>query len=339
MAHLLDMSKQRRLVLSLALMSSALVGLASLGGCRPTSHVAAPAALGVSRPSSELEAVVDAPGPVTVETVVGADWEVSRAGLINLDDDEAKKAGLKDGPEKIVVLVHIVRHPSAGLFLVDTGVERALRDDPENAALSGFVAKYAGVDKIRVRKDTASLLAEQKERVKGVFLTHLHMDHVSGMRDVPNDALVYTGPGEASETGFLNLFVKPLTDAALGGKGDLYEWNFAPDPAGAFEGVIDVFGDRTFWAIWVPGHTAGSTAYLARTPDGPVLLTGDASHTVWGWEHGVEPGTFSTDRPRSKESLARLRRFVAKHPRIDVRLGHQIKGEGRDATCSGTFER
>ena len=39
----------------------------------------------------------------------------------------------------------------------------------------------------------------------------------------------------------------------------------------------------------------------------------------------VEPGTFSADRPRIKESLARLRRFVARHPHIDVRLGHQLK--------------
>jgi glyoxylase-like metal-dependent hydrolase (beta-lactamase superfamily II) len=87
--------------------------------------------------------------------------------------------------------------------------------------------------------------------------------------------------------------------------------------------VVDVFGDGTVWALWVPGHTLGSTAYLVRTPKGPVLLTGDACHTRWGWEHDVEPGTFSSDLPRSAESLARLRRLAAEHPAIDVRLGHQ----------------
>jgi N-acyl homoserine lactone hydrolase len=94
-------------------------------------------------------------------------------------------------------------------------------------------------------------------------------------------------------------------------------------PDGLFDGVLDVFGDGSLWAIWVPGHTPGTIAYLARTLTGPVLLVGDACHTAWGWEHDVEPGSFSVDRAKGAESLARLERFVARHPKIDVRLGHQ----------------
>ncbi len=147
------------------------------------------------------------------------------------------------------------------------------------------------------------------------------------MRDVPNDAMVFTGPGESAGKSLIHRLVQPMTDKALEGKGALHEWRFAPDPDGAFEGVLDVFGDGSIWALYVPGHTPGSTAYLARTPDGPVLFAGDACHTAWGWQHGVEPGTYSEDRPRSADSLARLRRFVAKHPRIRVKLGHQALPE------------
>lgn len=77
------------------------------------------------------------------------------------------------------------------------------------------------------------------------------------------------------------------------------------------------------WALHVPGHSPGSTAYLARTPKGPVLFTGDACHTEFGWQHGVEPGTFSLDQPRSEISLLALEALKARHPNIDVRLGHQ----------------
>ncbi len=54
-----------------------------------------------------------------------------------------------------------------------------------------------------------------------------------------------------------------------------------------------------------------------------MLFTGDTSHTRWGWENDVEPGTFTADQARNADSLARLRRLVQEHPEIDVRLGHQ----------------
>lgn len=311
---------------------SAVLSVAALAlGCAPfraTSHPVAPAEVGVARSTADLEAVVDVPGPIHVETVVGADWEVDRSGLVNLKHPRAVAAGLTDGPEPIIVPFHAVRHPTRGLYLVDTGAERALRDDPEHAAIRGIVASYAHIEKMHVRTDTAAWIARQNEPVAGVFLTHLHVDHIAGMRDVPKAAVVYAGPGETAETSFVNLFVRPVVDSALAGKGPLREWRFAPDPAGVFEGVLDVFGDGTLWALWVPGHTPGSTAYLARTPDGPVLMVGDACHTAWGWEHGVEPGEFSHDKARSADSLARLQRFTAKHPRVDVRLGHQMLAHG-----------
>jgi hypothetical protein len=54
-----------------------------------------------------------------------------------------------------------------------------------------------------------------------------------------------------------------------------------------------------------------------------VLLTGDACHTRWGWDQGVEPGTFSTDQAQSAVSLGKLRALASEHPALDVRLGHQ----------------
>jgi glyoxylase-like metal-dependent hydrolase (beta-lactamase superfamily II) len=314
------MKTRRRYLAPLVTAALALAAAAgALTTCTPTSHRSAPADLGTARTAADLERVVDEPGPVTVETVIGADWEVDRAGLINLDHPAAKAAHLTAGPEPIVIAFHAIRHPKLGLYIVDTGVERALRDDPKHAAMSGVAAQFLGVDKVHVRTDTRTWLEAQREPLRGVFLTHLHLDHVSGMRDVPDDALVYTGPDESHEQGFLNAFVRGPIDAALAGKTELKEWQ-----PGSGDNVVDIFGDGSVWAIPVPGHTAGSTAYLARTTTGPVLFTGDACHTAWGWEHGVEPGWFSADRPRSAESLARLRALVARHPRIDVRPGHQI---------------
>jgi len=320
----MNTNKPRKLWRNLGLSAAALALCVGLLGRWPASrHTTEAARLGQASSTDTLEAVIDQPGPLSVETVVGADWQVPRSGLINLDDPRAVAAGLKDGPEPIQIYAHAIRHPTRGLFLVDTGVEQALLNDREHAALRGVLAQAAHIDLLKVHTTTGAWLTAHALVPSGVFLTHLHLDHVMGLPDVPSDVPVYLGPGETNERGLMNVLTQPIIDRALGDRRPTRTWHFEPDPSHRFAGVLDVFGDGTLWALYVPGHTAGSTAFVARTPKGPVLLTGDACHTAWGWAHGVEPGTFSDDRALSAKSLGNLRDLVRRHPSIDVRLGHQ----------------
>lgn len=304
---------------------AAVLSLTSVAGCSATTHPVAPGALGAPSRGAALEAVIDSPGPVTVTTVVSAEWEVDKSGLIDLTSDKAKAAHLVDGPEPIKLFVHVVHHPTQGTWLVDSGVERAFVRSPSYAVIHGWRAGLAHLDKLTVRTDMATLLEglPDHETPRGVLLTHLHLDHVLGLRDVPASVPVFVGKGDAEETGFVNAFTQEIFDGTLAGKGPLQELTATPDPDGVWDGITDVFGDATVFALSVPGHTKGSTAFVIRTPDGPVLLTGDACHSAWGWENGVAPGTFSEDLPKSRDSLARLEALVARHPAVDVRLGHQ----------------
>jgi N-acyl homoserine lactone hydrolase len=52
--------------------------MATSVGCTASSHAARPAAIGVASSGAAMEALIDRPGPVEVETVVGADWAVNR---------------------------------------------------------------------------------------------------------------------------------------------------------------------------------------------------------------------------------------------------------------------
>jgi N-acyl homoserine lactone hydrolase len=295
--------------------------------CIATDHAVEPAKLGVARSTSSMLAVIDQPGPISFETVESADWSVDRSGLINLDHPKAKAAKLEDELEPIELFFHALEHPSKGLFIVDTGAERALRDDKEHAGLSGMAANAFGVDRMKVKVPLADYLAKRGKPLAGVLLTHMHADHIAGIPDVPPGTAIYVGPHEATSRAIMNVFTQSLTDRLFAKQGPIRELAFAPDPDKRFDGVIDLFGDGSVWALYVPGHTLGSVAYLARTTSGPVLMTGDTCHTAWGWNNDVEPGSFTTDRNGNIASLARLRRLVREHPGVTVRLGHQWLGQ------------
>src|SRR5262249_29048519 len=83
-------------------------------------------------------------------------------------------------------------------------------------------------------------------------MTHIHLDHVSGFPDIPKDVPIYTGAHEAEATLFLNLIAQGTNNRLLDGRPALQELQFTNDPDGKFEGVNDVFGDGSFFAILTP---------------------------------------------------------------------------------------
>jgi N-acyl homoserine lactone hydrolase len=297
---------------------------AALSACSQTSHETTPAGLGKPVSSSTMEALLDQPGPIELKTVASADWIAPLSGLLNLKDPKAMRAGLNDRTEPIQIYAHVLRHPTHGLFMVDTGVSKRLVQDPAGVGVGWVVRQFSPIKKMQIRQDTLSIINSESIPLKGIFLTHLHLDHISGMPDVPKDIPIYTGPGEAGGKKLENVFVQGMEDRFFEGRSEIQEFQFTRDPDGKLDGVVDIFGDGSLFAILTPGHTAGHLSFVVRTPNGPVLLTGDACHTRWGWENGVEPGSYTFDRESEQRSLRALKALSERHPQMVVRLGHQI---------------
>lgn len=287
-----------------------------LAGCSASTVETQPAQLGTKATLADLQAALNEPGPIKFEKHLAATWQVPLSGLLNLDHPKAVAAGLSDREEPIQIYVYSLRHPAFGNFIIDSGMSEKFIDAKNNDDISLIVSMAMNIPLLDVKLTTATL-DKSTGGIDGVFLTHIHMDHLMGLTDLGANVPVYIGPGDTRMSSAMNLATQGTTDRLLANVATLQEWQFGPD------GIVDIFGDGSLWAIHSPGHTPGSTAYLARTSEGPQLMLGDATHTKWGWENGVEPGTYSEDGPMSAVSLARLKKLAEDNPNIAVHPGHQ----------------
>ena len=294
-----------------------------VSGCSATSRPTQPAELGSPVSLETLEAAASAAGPIGFEVVSAADWQVPRSGLIRLDHPRAVAVGLKDGPEPIEIFFYALTHPRFGLILVDSGVESGFARPGRNPRVGRIVEAAMDTESLAIHTTTADWIAARGETPAGVFLTHIHLDHVMGLPDVPPGVPVYVGPGESDARAFLNFFTRSTLDRMLEAAGTLEVWPFTQPADFEAPAILDVFGDGTIFALHVPGHTPGSVAFLVRAIDGPKLLVGDTCHTRWGWDNEVEPGTYTSDHRSNARALRWLRAFAARHPELAVHLGHQ----------------
>ena len=282
-----------------------------------THHPVAVSELGVASTSGAVEASLARPGVVTFRRVRFATWTGGRGTFI--DRDDPRTANVPKGTEEAIIYAYVLDHPTQGRYLIDSGVSADLEPRLNRAMRRGLADLNVRIDQ------TLGRWLDGQTQPRGVFLTHLHFDHIGGLIDLGPDTAIFGGPGDAAERSWTNTLVGHPADTILSGKGPLREWAFRPEPGGRFIGVLDVFGDGSIWALHVPGHSPGSTAYLINTIEGPKLVVGDAVSTRLGWEEAMPQPVPADARANAEASSAALRRFAADHPEIEVFLGHQSR--------------
>ncbi|MCB9741534.1 MAG: MBL fold metallo-hydrolase [Alphaproteobacteria bacterium] len=291
------------------------LSLSLLSACVLVHHPEVPAPVGGPGPSVDLSA----PGPIVLESVVSARWAVPLSGLVNLENPKAVAAGLQDAETPIVLPVHVLTHPEQGVFVVDTGAPA----DP--GSLGALVSAFA---KDMVVVDPIEDIAARHGGIRGALITHAHIDHVMGLAALPEDTKVYMGPGELEARAAINGLTRGFYRRALRGKPSVTTWAWEQGTELGGLPALDVFDDGSLFALHVPGHTDGSTAYLARTTEGPVLFTGDCAHLRWSWENVVESGSYSADQALHAESLGKLKALALEIDGLKVYVGHELDGVG-----------
>lgn len=209
--------------------------------------------------------------------------------------------------------VYVIEHAD-GLVLFDTGQDRASVTDPTYFPGGPIGFLYERLARFHIEPaDTlsAQLAAHGYDghSVQTAILSHLHEDHIGGIRELRNaEFVVSQAEWDAMQQpqpelrGFLRRHVdmpgvawrrimfEPTTDPVLS----------------PFDAAYDLMGDGTLVLLPTPGHTPGSMSLLVRRAHGaPLLLVGDLTYATELLEIGRVPGVGDTNRVRVASEMVR----------------------------------
>lgn len=264
---------------------------------------------------SSWEEVFSNPQPIKIKTFKTGTMDCPMSGLINLNHENANE--IEDEVVTVDVYSHLIKHKHFGNYLIDAGLSSYYQKNPYGNLKGELVTQYSAPGKQKKGQNIAAKLKKKKIILKGVFFTHLHIDHISGVLDLPKCIDYIAGKNEE----YFN------TKEFHGGYFDdvdfLYEIDCTRGTKMPILGdCVDVFGDGSLWAISTTGHSKGHLSFLINKKKRPVLILGDASLIKENVEYEVGPGFFSGNVEQAQSSLNKILTFINKYPKVKIIHGH-----------------
>ncbi len=222
----------------------------------------------------------------------------------------------------------LITHPSAGTILVDTSLHSSIAAEPgENF---GRLASRFARPRIEPGKDLPSQLrglGADPRSIPLVVMTHLHVDHASGISEFPSSTFVVSSAEWAAATSGSRPILRGYRPQHYDYVFDYRLVDFDDpkiDSYATFARTFDLFGDGSIRLAFTPGHTLGHMCVLARLRDRDFVIAGDAVYTVRQLEGGPEQ-----PRPHDphlwRRSLQELQLFAREYPQAVIVPGHDPK--------------
>lgn len=226
----------------------------------------------------------------------------------------------------VPVPVFLIRHPSAGAILVDTGLHPSIATDGKEN-FGGLANRVADPD-LAVGEDAPAQLRErglEPGEIPVVVMTHLHLDHSSAISEFPNSTFV------VSETEWRSAATesRPLLNGYRRRHFDYaFEYRTVDfdrggiDSYATFGRCFDLFGDGSIRLAYTPGHSAGHMSVVCRLKERDFVIGGDTTYMAAQLEGKAPLAPRPYDAHNYRRSLQELKLFTREYPDAIVTPGH-----------------
>ena len=229
-------------------------------------------------------------------------------------------------PYTVPVPAFLVRHPSAGALLVDTGLHPSIASGGKEN-FGGLANRY-GNPALKPGEDVPAQLRAlglDPNELPVVVMTHMHIDHTSAVSEFPNSTFVVSETEwKAAATGpkpFLNGYRRPHYDYAF----DYRTVDFdrgGIDSYASFGRTFDLFGDGSIHLAFTPGHSADHMSVICRLKQHDFVIGGDAMYMRGQLDGDIALPPRPYDAHNQRRSLQELRLFQRQFPDAVITPGH-----------------
>ncbi len=229
-------------------------------------------------------------------------------------------------PNVVPVPAFLIRHPSAGAILVDTGLHPSIATDGKQNF--GGAGNRVGKPALENGEDVPAQLRSREldpNEIPVVVMTHMHIDHTSAISEFPQSTFVVSETEwKAAATGprpLMNGYRRPHFDYAF----DYRTVDFdraGIDSYASFGRTFDLFGDGSIHLAFTPGHSAGHMSVICRLKQDDFVIGGDAMYVLaqLSGEAPLPPRPY--DAHNLRRSLQELRLFHSQFPGATITPGH-----------------
>ena len=188
---------------------------------------------------------------------------------------------------KFPALFFAIHHPSQGVLLFDTGYSqefmRSTSQYPEK--MYSLLTPVHLLEKQSAKNQLQDLNIHPND-VSYIFISHLHADHISALKDFPKAKFILSKASQKllGNRNRWNTLINGYLPSVL--PDDFFSRIIFFDEQGsATTSTIlspygfsswDLFKDKSIYAIPLPGHACGHSGLLVNTTTGPFFLIADA---------------------------------------------------------------